>query len=91
MDNAGCMCECSSWCRVDMTPEQFKAKHHMLCPHYNDTIRVVKITHDGNSCIDADISNSLRSLEDGDNYSYQVELMDMLKREYEALPEFTGF
>ncbi len=84
-------CECSGWCRVDMTPEQFKAKHHVHCQHYNDTIRVVKITHDGNSCIDADIPNALRSLEDGDNYCYQVELIDMLVREYEALPEFTGF
>lgn len=82
-------CECSNWCRAN--PQPITDKHHMSCSKYNVTIRVVKITHDGNSCIDADIANALRSLEDGDNYAYQVELLDMLEREYEILPEFTGF
>jgi len=82
-------CECSSWCRAEQ--QDIRDKHHKNCPRYNETIRVVKITHEGQSCIDADIPGALQSLADSDNYCYQVEIMDMLKREYDVLPEFTGF
>jgi len=82
-------CECSGWCRANSQP--ITDKHHMGCLHYSDTIRVVKITHEGQSCIDTDIQGALQSLVDSDDYAYQVEMFQMLKREYEALPEFTGY
>lgn len=82
-------CECSTWCRANQQP--ITDKHHMGCPKYNAMIRVVKITHEGQSVYDADILAALQSLADGDDYKYEVELMEMLQREYEALPEFTGF
>lgn len=83
-------CECSSWCRAN--PQPITDKHHMYCPKYNDTIKVVKITLEGHgSYCDADIAGALQALADGGDYCYQVEIMDMMKREYEALPEHTGF
>ena len=84
-------CECSGWCRVDLTPEQFKAKHHPDCEHYNDTLRVVKITHMGQTLIDSDIAGALAALADGDDYAYEIEICQMLQREYESLAEFDGF
>lgn len=83
-------CACSGWCRAN--PQPITDKHHMNCPKYNDTIKVVKISLEGHgSYCDADISGALQALADGGEYCYQVEIMDMLKREYEALPEHTGF
>jgi hypothetical protein len=82
-------CDCSTWCRAE--PQPITDQHHKSCPRYNDMVRVVKITHEGQSYFDADIPGALASLADGDDYKYEVELMQMLQREYEALPEFTGF
>ena len=82
-------CECSTWCRAE--PQQITDKHHRHCSKYNDTIRVVKITHEGNYLVDADIAGALQTLAAGDDYKYEVELMQMLRREYDALPEFDGF
>jgi hypothetical protein len=83
-------CECSGWCRAD--PQPITDRHHKNCNHYNDSIRVVKITLEGHgSYCDADIPGALVGLADGDDYTYQVEIMQMLVRDYEALPEHTGF
>jgi len=83
-------CACSNWCRAN--PQPITDKHHMYCPKYNDTIKVVKITLEGHgSYCDVDIAGALQALADGGDYCYQVEILDMLKREYEALPEHTGF
>ena len=83
-------CECSGWCRAE--PQPITDKLHKNCPHYNDTIKVVKISLEGHgSYCDDDIVGALQSLADAGDYCYQVEIMNMLKREYEALSEFTGF
>ncbi|MFA5517375.1 MAG: hypothetical protein WDA20_13945 [Desulfuromonadales bacterium] len=82
-------CECSTWCRAE--PQPITDKHHKNCPRYNDIIRVVKITCEGSSLYDSNIKDALASLADGDDYQYEVELRQMLKRDYEALPKFDGF
>jgi hypothetical protein len=84
-------CDCINWCRVDFTQEEMKAIHHKNCPHYGDEVRVVKISRKGQSYYDTDLVGALAGLADGDDYKYTVELMPMLKREFEALPEFDGF
>ena len=82
-------CKCDSWCRAE--PQPITDEHHMNCDHYNDSIRVVRITHAGNSYYDADIVGALQTLAEGDDYKYEVEILQMLKRDYDTLPEFTGF
>ncbi len=82
-------CACINWCRAE--PQPISDKHHKNCPKYDEMVRVVKITHNGASMIDADIPGALAALADGDDYVYQVEVMQMPVREYEALPEFDGF
>ena len=82
-------CECSSWCRAE--PQPITDRHHKNCSHYNDTIRVVKITHEGQTLVDSDIVGALSTLADGDDYAYHIEFTQMLEREYKALPAFDGF
>lgn len=82
-------CECDNWCRAEKQPAT--DKHHKGCPQYDEEIRVVKISHGGSHYFDANIQDALLSLADGDDYLYEVELMQMKRREYDALPEFTGF
>ncbi len=84
-------CECANWCRTD--PQPITDKHHKSCAHYNDKIRVVKIEMDGNFFCDKDIRRGLEilSYEVNEDAIYTVEFMEMLEREYEALPEFEGF
>lgn len=84
-------CECINWCRVDFTEEEMRARHHKGCERYNDEIRVVKITYENSTYIDSNIHSALEGIADGDDYTYTVELVQMLVREYEALPEFQGF
>jgi hypothetical protein len=82
-------CKCSTWCRAESQP--LSDKHHKNCPEYTKKIRVVKITHNGGSYFDHDINNALLSLAEGDDYTYQVQLMEMMQGEYDRLPEFEGF
>ncbi|HAR37747.1 MAG TPA: hypothetical protein DCS09_03755, partial [Porphyromonadaceae bacterium] len=82
-------CECMGWCRAE--PQPITDKHHKNCPKYDEKIRVVRITHEGSSYYAADMIEGLQSLIDGDDYEYEIEFMQMLKRDYEALPEFQGF
>lgn len=83
-------CECSTWCMVE--PQPITDKHHMACPHYNDTIKVVKITHGGNTLIERNIVEALGCLSEGDEDElYTLEFTQMLEREFDALPEFQGF
>lgn len=83
------ICECDGWCRAE--PQPATDKHHMTCEKYNETIRVVEIQHDGSGYCDADMVSALQSLIDGGDYTYQVKLVQMLKREYDKLEEFQGF
>jgi len=82
-------CACINWCRAE--PQPITDKHHKNCTAYDKTIRVVKITLNGVSLIDSDISGALSALADGDDYAYQIEIKQILQRDYEALPEFDGF
>jgi len=54
-------------------------------------MRVVKITHDGTTLIEKDLDSALQALADGDDELYTIEFTQMLVREFDALPEFTGF
>lgn len=89
MEKRGNGCECWNWCRAE--PQPITDRHHQLCEHYNDMIRVVKITHEGQTLIDKDIVGALATLADSDDYAYQIEICQMLQRDYEVLPEFDGF
>ncbi|HSH25350.1 MAG TPA: hypothetical protein VLA13_07420 [Massilibacterium sp.] len=82
-------CQCSNWCRSE--PQPITDKHHIDCPNYNEEIRVIKITYNGVAVYDVDINGALQSIIDGDDYTYEVKFMKMLKRDYYALPEFKGF
>lgn len=82
-------CECSTWCRAD--PQPITDKHHKSCPRYNDTMRVVKLTHDGNTLIERSLDAVIDMLRDSDDETYTIEFTEMLVREFDALPEFTGF
>ncbi len=82
-------CECINWCRAEQQP--FTDKHHKNCEHYNDKIKVVKITHNGSTMIDTDIKVVLASMEDWDEGIYQVEITEMYQRDLDAMPEFQGF
>ena len=71
-------CECSTWCRAE--PQPITDKHHKNCPHYNDTIKVVKITLEGHgSYCDAEIAGALQALADGG------ECLQILKYEIQRL------
>lgn len=82
------ICDCNNWCRAE--PQPITDKHHKECPHYDDVVRVVKITHEGQSYYERDFS-SLTGLAEGDDYKYTIEFMNILERELDAMPEFTGF
>lgn len=82
-------CACAAW--PTALGEAAGVGHHPDCPRGAESVRVARITHDGTSLVDEDVSGALAALADGDDYAYQVELLTISRAEYDALPQFTGF
>jgi hypothetical protein len=80
-------CECIKWAR---TEQPFTDKHHKNCPKYNDKIRVIKVTHMGNTFVDTNME-TLGNMEEWDYGTYLVEITEMYQRDLDAMPEFQGF
>lgn len=82
-------CECATWCRAE--PQPITDKHHQKCQRYNDMMQVVKLTHDGDTLVERSLDAVIELISESEDETYTLEFTQMLVREFEALPEFTGF
>lgn len=54
-------------------------------------MQVVKLTHDGDTLVERSLDAVIELIGDSEDETYTLEFTQMLVREFDALPEFTGF